>query len=150
MTRTLVQKMADNHELWIREQIQGRTPKGSGNQWHDQLDAKNGTRNTPFPIGADGKATLNKSLTISREMWKKLQDQCFGEIPTWWGRFYRDENLLISDLDLVALEAEDFQRILAAARMWETTAEAIMEGRVKIVAVEPKEQSCETGCDCCR
>lgn len=125
MSRTLVQKMADAHEAWIRDQIAGRTPKGSGNQWHDQLDAKNGTRNTPFPIGADGKATLGKSLSITRDLWAKLREQCFGEIPTWWGRFYRDENLHIVDLDLVALEAEDFTRILEAARKWAAIEEEV-------------------------
>lgn len=125
MTRTMVQKMSDGHELWIKELIQGSLTKGSGNQWHAQLDAKNGTRDVPFPIGAEAKATLGKSLSITRDLWRKLREQCFGEIPTWWGRFYRDETLRTSDLDLVALEADDFIPILKSARKWSEIEEEV-------------------------
>lgn len=147
MSRTLVQKMADSHELWIGEQIKGHQPKGSGSQWHAQLDAKNGTKNTPFPIGADGKATLGKSLSITRDIWAKLREQCFGEIPTWWGRFYQDETLRTVDLDLVALEAEDFRQILEAARKWVEHEEQVSAIREKIVTLE---MPTESGCDRCQ
>jgi hypothetical protein len=118
MSRTLNQQMSDAHEADIAEWTDGRQPKASGSQWHDPLDVKNDTR-TAYPLGNDGKATLGKSLSITREMWRKLREECFGHIPTWWGRFYQDESLRTVHLDLVALEVDDFRRILQAARNWE-------------------------------
>jgi hypothetical protein len=111
--------MADLHEQDMAEDIKGIKTKGSGNQWHAQMDAKNGVHKVPFPIAGDGKATLGKSIGVSREMWKKATEQCFGEIPTLWLRWYRDETLRAVDLDLVVLERGDFVRLLEAARKWE-------------------------------
>jgi hypothetical protein len=160
VSRTMVQKMSDSHEMWVKDQIQGGLTKGSGSQWHAQLDAKNGTRDIPFPIGAEAKATLGKSLSITRDLWDKIREQCFGEIPTWWGRFYRDENLHIVDLDLVAMEAEDFRKILDAARKWSAIEDEVGHEGVlapgDVIAIMRKGRDQQApcgpsqGCDCCR
>jgi alkyl hydroperoxide reductase subunit AhpC len=110
--------MADSHEQDIAEWIGGRQTKGSGNQWHSQMDAKNGINKIPFPIAGDGKATLGKSVGVSREMWRKAEEQSFGEIPALFLRFYRDSTLRTVDQDLVVLSADDFKRMLEAARKW--------------------------------
>lgn len=118
MSRTLNQQMGDLHEADIAEWIGGSQTKGSGNQWHNQMDAKNGTRKVPFPIAGDGKSTLGKSLSDTRELWKKFEDQSFGEIPVHFKRFYADQTLRRVDRDLVTLRVDDFVRLLEAARKW--------------------------------
>lgn len=116
MSRTHNQQMADAHEADIAEWIGGKQTKGSGNQWHQQMDAKNGINKVPYPIAGDGKATLGKSIGISREMWKKAEEQSFGEIPAIFLRFYRDSTLRTVDKDLVVLTVSDFKWILNIAR----------------------------------
>jgi hypothetical protein len=110
--------MGDLHEQDIAEWIGGRQTKGSGNQWHNQMDAKNGINRVSFPIAGDGKATLGKSLSDTRELWTKFTEQSFGEIPAHFKRFYADQTLRRVDLDLVTIRVDDFVRILEAARKW--------------------------------
>lgn len=126
--RTQNQQMADSHEADIAEWIGGRQTKGSGNQWHSQMDAKNGINKVPFPIAGDGKATLSKSVGVSREMWRKAEEQSFGEIPALFLRFYRDQTLRTVDQDLVVLSVDDFVRILESARKWETQQSQLRAG----------------------
>lgn len=116
--RTLSQQMGDVHEADIAEWIGGSQTKGSGNQWHSQMDAKNGINKVPFPIAGDGKSTLGKSLSDTRELWKKFTEQSFGEIPAHFKRFYADQTLRKVDLDLVTIRVDDFVRLLEAARKW--------------------------------
>lgn len=141
MTRTLNQQMADIHEAEIAEWIGGRQTKGSGNQWHAQMDAKNGIHKTPFPIAGDGKATLGKSIGISREMWNKAKDQSFGEIPALFLRWYQ-VGLRSVEQDLVALSVDDFVRILEAARKW-ADHEARSEAWQEMVALGQEMQGSE-------
>lgn len=142
MTRTLNQRMADRHERDIAEDIGGSQTKGSGNQWSSQMDAGNGEKTTPFPIAADGKATLGKSISISRDMWLKAVAQTFNKIPTIWLRFYRDESLREVSTDLVVIERRDFNEILKAARRGALITE---EERFPLLEIESS-----GGCSCCR
>jgi hypothetical protein len=142
VSRTLNQRMGDAHEADIAEWIAGSQTKGSGNQWHNQGDAKNNERQTPFPITADGKSTLGKSIAVSISMWKKIVEQTFGQIPTLFLRFYRDESLRIVEEDLVVLRARDFMEILQAARRGALIEE---EQRFPLLEIEPSD-----GCSCCR
>lgn len=144
MTRTLNQRMADAHEADITEDIDGRLHQGSGNQWHRQMDASNGEKAVPFPLAADGKATLGKSISITREMWTKAVKQTFGKIPTLWLRWYRDEGLRTVDLDLVVIERREFTEILDAARKWKD------HNNRHILEMAGLAQEHSSGCDCCR
>lgn len=137
MTRTHNQQMSDAHEANIAEWIGGVQHKGSGNQWSSQMDASNDER-TPYALAADGKATLGKGISVTREMWRKAVEQTFGKIPTLWLRFYKDESLRTVEQDLVVLDRRDFVEILEAAR----TYRQIMQQHH---LVEPS-----SGCDCCR
>ncbi len=118
MSRTLNQQMSDAHERDIAEWIGGAQQKGSGNQWSAQMDVVNGEKTTPYALAADGKATLGKSISITRDMWLKAVAQTFNKIPTIWLRFYRDESLREVSTDLVVIERRDFLEILEAARKW--------------------------------
>lgn len=143
MSRTLNQQMADSHEADIAEWIAGSQTKGSGNQWHNQGDAKNNERKLPFPVTADGKSTLGKSIGVSLGMWRKIVEQTFGQIPTLFLRFYRDESLRIVEEDLVVLRARDFVEILEAARLGALKEEELR--RFPLLEIEPSD-----GCSCCR
>jgi hypothetical protein len=116
--RTKNQQMGDAHEADIATWIEGAQTKASGSQWHNQMDAKNGLK-MPFPIAADGKSTLGKSIGITRELWAKFREQTFGEIPVMFQRWYRSVDLRTVDLDLITMEVGDFLPILVAARKWE-------------------------------
>lgn len=143
MSRTLNQRMADAHEADIAEDIAGSLTKGSGNQWHNQGDAKNNERETPFPITADGKSTLGKSIAVSLTMWRKIVEQTFGQIPTLWLRFYKDESLREIEEDLVVIRRRDFNEILQAARRG--TLKEDEERQFPLLEIEPSD-----GCSCCR
>lgn len=151
MPRTLNQRMADSHEADIAEWTKGKVQKGSGNQWQSQGDTKNGEFLVPLPITSDGKSTLGKSFSITRVMWDKIVSQTFNQIPALFLRFYKDESLRQTDLDLVVLEAQTFSEILEDARKWREVAEgfAAMNQdpclRRKMVT-----EALDPGCDCCR
>jgi hypothetical protein len=119
VSRTLNQRMADAHEADMAEDIAGSLTGGSGNQWHRQGDARNNEREVPFPITGDCKATLGKSISVTLFMWRKIVEQTFGQIPTLWLRWYKDEGLRTIEEDLVVLRRRDFKEILDAARDWE-------------------------------
>jgi hypothetical protein len=136
--------MGDAHEADIAEWIGGVQHKGSGNQWHKQMDASNDER-TPYALAADGKATLSRSLSVSLTMWKKAVDQTFGKIPTLWLRFYKNESLRTVERDLVVLDRRDFVEILEAARKW-SGHEAMMEHGLADLRKESRECS---GSGCC-
>lgn len=110
--------MSDAHENFLAKLFKGRKSKGSGNQFNDQMDGRNERYETPFALAWDGKSTLTKSTSISRTMWEKAVAQANGEIPMLALRFYDTYRLAVG-LDLVVLEAEEFYRILEAARLYE-------------------------------
>lgn len=134
MTRTHNQQMGDAHERDIAEWIEGVQQKASGSQWQAQMDVINDER-MPFALAADGKATLGKSISITRDMWQKAVGQTFNKIPTIWLRFYRDESLREVSTDLVVIECRDFLEMLEAARKWtahQELAETIQSKRIEL------------------
>lgn len=155
MTRTLNQRMADSHEQDIAEWIGGRQQKASGSQWHAQGDAKNGEHLTPFPITADGKSTLGKSIAISRDMWKKIVEQTFGQDPALFLRFYQDESLRTVDADLAVVDARFFRDLLEKARLFEDWENRVREDLAEVERkrhplLEVSIPEPTTGCTCCR
>lgn len=108
--------MSDKHEDFLAELLDGRKTKGSGSHWRDQMDGKNDQREQPHALAWDGKATQAASVSVSREMWAKACEQSGGLIPSIAIRFYGKGFLLKSELDLIALEANDLAAILEDAR----------------------------------
>lgn len=109
--------MSDKHEEFLADLLDGRRTKGSGSHWRDQMDGKNDQREQPHALAWDGKATQAASVSISREMWLKACEQSSGLIPSIAIRFYGKGFGLKPELDLIALEANDFAAILADARL---------------------------------
>lgn len=153
--------MSDAHEADIAEWIEGHVQKGSGSQWHAQMDAVNSTRDVAIPTAGDGKATRAKGITVTRAMWAKAVEQA-GPVaqPFLALRWYAEEpSLLRVEQDLVAITPEFFRRLLHGARQWEEhqaveqAGLAAFEGSLILgegieliegVLCEP------SGCDCCR
>lgn len=153
MGRTLNQAMADSHEADIADWIRGSLQKSSGNQWHQQADAKNSDF-VPHPVTGDGKATMQGSVSIKRADWEKLVEQTFGQNPALFHRFYRPgERLTQVDLDLVTISVEFFCELLEDARKWKEHEAKVQYIRSRVVALNMPEETDtgnDTGCDCCR
>lgn len=99
-------KMAQRHEQWLVTIFGGRQTRGSGNQWKDPLDGKQAHDSGEYVFAWDGKATLGKSLSVTKAMWEKVCRQAKPyEIPIMPLRFYGDERLTRVDADLVVIEA---------------------------------------------
>lgn len=112
---SLNHRMAQKHEAFLADLFDGRQTRGSGSQWRDQTDGRNNRMTTPYAFAWDGKATLGKSIGVSREMWTKVVEQSGGERPMLPLRFYANERLDV-DLDLVVVSAYDLSELIAAAR----------------------------------
>lgn len=148
MPRTLRQRMADAHEADMAEVIDGKVQKGSGNQWHAQGDLKNGEYLVAYPITGEGKATLGKGHTITREMWSKIVEQTFGQNPALFLRFYRDESLRTVDGDLAVTSVSLFAQILRDARSWQSLQDAVSSSDDELVPLEEIVSLVKTGKEC--
>lgn len=116
VSKPSTREMSDKHEDFLAELLGGRKTRGSGSHWRDQMDGKNDQYEQPHALAWDGKATQAKSVGVSREMWAKACEQSGGLIPSIAIRFYGAGFRLKPELDLIALEANDFAAILEDAR----------------------------------
>lgn len=116
--------LSDKHEAWLAELLEGRITRGSGSTFVDQMDGKNDRHTQHYPLAWDGKATQGRSVGVSREMWGKAVEQAHGLTPALALRFYGPGYGLTPELDLIAVEANDFAAMLADARMFQAIKEA--------------------------
>lgn len=117
-------KLSDRHEAYLADLFGGRVTLGSGNQWRDQTDVKQPHGSAHYLLAMDGKATLGKSIGVSREMWRKLVEQAGHFIPALPLRFYANEALTRVEVDLVAVEAHVFAEILEDANAYRASLDA--------------------------
>lgn len=115
-------KMSDAHEAWLVELFGGRMTKGSGNQWHNQMDGRQSSRQQYYAFAWDGKATLGKSVGVTREMWKKAVQQAGMERPMLPLRWYDTEQLKVG-LDLVVVSADDLACLIEDANLYRAAKE---------------------------
>jgi len=111
-------EMGRLHEVARGRVLGGQKTGSSGNQWDDQLDGHT-------PLGGqwtfrwDGKSTLGESITITRKMLDKLNEQAQGDRIALPMRWYANGKLTEVAWDLVAIRDVDLSEILEAARKWE-------------------------------
>lgn len=115
MHKPTTRQMSSKHEDFIADLIGGKRTRNSGAVWSDQMDARNDVRNDQWAFAADGKATLGKSIGVSRDMWDKAVEQSHDLRTILPLRWYDTERLDVG-LDLVVLSAEDFREMLEALR----------------------------------
>jgi hypothetical protein len=121
-------KMSDAHEAWLVDLFGGRMTKGSGNQWHNQMDGRQNSRQQYYAFAWDGKATLGKSVGVTREMWKKAVQQAGAERPMLPLRWYDTEQLKVG-LDLVVVSADDLACLIKDAnRYWAAKEQGCLTG----------------------
>lgn len=116
---SLAKKMGDKHEEDLAERLGGRKTRGSGNQPANPADGRHDRYNDPYAFAWDGKSTRGKSITITRDMIEKIEEQAHGERPMLALRWYDSDRLAIGH-DWVALKLDDLEELLAAAaeRVW--------------------------------
>ena len=110
-------KMSDAHEDWLVDLFGGRKTKGSGNQWHNQMDGRMPSREVTYAFAWDGKSTFGKSVGVSLDMWDKAVEQALPERPMLPLRWYSNERLEVR-LDLVVMNAYDAAEIIADANAY--------------------------------
>jgi hypothetical protein len=110
-------EMAAQHERWIAATLGGRKTKASGSQWNDPCDVRENRYADSYAFAYDGKSTRGKSVSVTRDMLKKLVEQAGGERPMLPIRFYDDDRLRRYE-DWVLLRADDFQELRDGARSW--------------------------------
>lgn len=107
-------KLSDRHEEDLAAILGGQMTKGSGNQFNDPMDGKHEYGSQRYTFAWDGKSSLGRSVSVSREMWAKAVDQARSFLPMVALRLYRSERLQV-DMDLVAVEVNTFAEILETA-----------------------------------
>ena len=110
-------KMSDAHEDWLVALLGGRKTKGSGNQWHNQMDGRVSSREAAYAFAWDGKSTLGKSVGVSLDMWDKAVEQALPERPMLPLRWYSNERLDVR-LDLVVMNAYDAAEMIEDANKY--------------------------------
>lgn len=114
--------LSDRHEAWLLELLGGRATKGSGNQWHNQMDGRQNPRLQHYAFSWDGKATLAKSASVSLAMWDKAREQASPAKPLIPLRFYANERLEVTR-DLIVVDAITFASMLEDANRFQAAKE---------------------------
>lgn len=108
-------EMSDRHEADIAALLGGRVTVGSGNQHNDPMDGKHGYKEARYTFAWDGKCSLANSISVSIPMWQKAVDQARAFHPLLALRLWRDTRLTMTNLDLIAVEANTFAEMLEDA-----------------------------------
>jgi len=113
---SLIKKLSDKHESFVADLIGARKSRASGSQWNDQTDGRQNRYESEFAFAFDCKCALpqTKSVSVTREMWQKLEDQSHGERSMLPIRFYQTDR---GDVwrDLVVLNLNDFVELMERA-----------------------------------
>lgn len=108
MPASSTRKMSDRHEEDLVDILGGSRTRNSGAVWSDQGDGHQTALEGRYRFTWDGKSTLGKSIGVTVEMWRKLQEQSRGLLPVIPLRWYRDNRCTQVELDLVAIELDTF------------------------------------------
>jgi hypothetical protein len=106
--------MSERHEKHLVNVLGGRMTKGSGSTFADQGDGKQDYRSGQYVFCWDGKSTMAKSISVSIDMWEKIEEQAHWARPAIPLRFYSDRRG-INTLDLVVCSLTDFADMQTAA-----------------------------------
>lgn len=112
-------EMGDRHEEFLAEVLGGKRSKGSGNQWHSQMDGRHNRYIERYAFAWDGKSTTTGTISVTVSMWEKAVEQAGGERPMLAFRWYPTERPTVQNpdgLDLACLSVLDLSALLADAR----------------------------------
>lgn len=109
-------KMSARHEDDLVEMLGGVRTRNSGAVWADQTDGHQTNLDQHWRFSWDGKSTLGKSVSVTREMLAKLREQCRLDMePMLPLRWYANDRLSEVDEDWIAIEAETMAAVLKDA-----------------------------------
>jgi hypothetical protein len=133
-------EMSKRHEAFLARLFGGRRMKGSGNTQSGQMDVRQDAHHQSFAFAIDGKATMARSITLSRGTWDKAVQQCHFERPMIALRFY--DNIRLQDsqaLDLAVVSAHDLAELLDRLEELEAQYANSLIRNTSKVTVTPKE-----------
>lgn len=110
MTALTTRMMSDAHEEFLSELLDAPIMPGSGNQAANPMDVRQHRRNLAVAFAVDGKSTRGKSISVTKEMIAKAEDQARGERMMIGLRWYEDDRLR-SFTDLIVIKPEDFSEL---------------------------------------
>jgi len=113
VAKPITKKLADLHEEYLADVLQGRKTKSSGNQLHDPADGRNAPY-SPLGFAWDCKCAMpgTKSISITREMLSKIEHESHGMLmPGVPIRFYESERGAVEH-DWIAIRTEDLRALL--------------------------------------
>lgn len=111
-------KMSARHEEDLADILSGQQTRNSGAVWSDQGDGHQIQDDGYWRFVWDGKATLGKSISVTREMWDKINRQSRNLLPMIPLRWYQNERLTCVDIDLIAVDAKVFAQMRVDANNW--------------------------------
>jgi hypothetical protein len=105
--------LSHKHEVDIAEAFNGRISKASGSQWNGPADGRHSRYKTSVAFAWDCKAAMpgTKSISVTRAMLDKIEEQALGERPMIPLRFYSSERGAIEH-DWIALKKDDLQELI--------------------------------------
>lgn len=109
----------DRHEQYLIQVLGGRQSRGSGNQWHAQMDGRHDRYTEEFAFAWDGKSTTTGTISVTRTMWEKAEEQASEARPMLAFRWYPTDRPTVQNtggLDLACLSLVDLSAVLVAAR----------------------------------
>lgn len=109
----------DRHEEHLVDVLGGKQSKGSGNQWHAQMDGRHNRYLQEYAFAWDGKSTTTGTVSVTIPMWEKAVEQAGGERPMLALRWYPTERPTtenLGGLDLAVISLLDLSDLLDAAR----------------------------------
>jgi hypothetical protein len=106
--------MSEVHERRLADRLGGRMTPGSGSTWRAQMDVRQGHGDASSTYAVDGKSTLGKSISVTREMWAKAVEQAHELRPMLALLFFRDERLNV-ETSLVVVTDDDFAELYERA-----------------------------------
>lgn len=113
--RGTTRDMSNSHEIDLVATFGGRRTPGSGNQPNNPMDGRLNRYTDDLAYAWDGKSSLGKSISVTRAMWEKAQEQALSERPMLALRWYDTERLRVG-LDLIVVGIEDFAEMLELSR----------------------------------
>jgi hypothetical protein len=112
--RDIRKTMSLKHEDALASWFNTKVNPGSGNQFSKQGDGRNNAHTQEFAFCWDGKATLSRSISVTREMLKKIREQSHRERPMIALRFYDNDRLTEAE-DWAVIPMDDFRELLERA-----------------------------------
>lgn len=104
-------RMAEHHEEHLADILGARKTRGSGNQWANQMDVRQSRYTSTVAFAVDGKSTMARSISVSRDMLDKAVEQAAAERPMVALRYYDDERLRGFE-DWMIVREEDLLELL--------------------------------------